>query len=357
MENLSRKKILNNKSGFIRISMLITIIGSVLVLGGGGYFGIKQYQGYRIKKAEKEKLANENKKIDDERQSKLQEILDSQSKELEKQKLEINALKNKPPIIIKNTEKIPTDSTGLSRADIIAQWTSNIAYIECTFILTGSDSFLSKMRAWGIDTRPVTLGGSGFVRAIQTKYSPSPIVTIITNRHVLNAHNGFSYPNSCEVTLPDNHKYTFGAEDVYYQTVKGDDDPGSGIEFIDGQPFSIPKTDAGFLWVKNPDQYIQSIATKPKLCDAFPRIGDDIIVLGYPGIGATIGITATEGIVSGMENDFFVTSAKVEHGNSGGVALYKDQNCYFGIPTFTRTGAVESLARILNYKKTFVGGY
>ena len=31
------------------------------------------------------------------------------------------------------------------------------------------------------------------------------------------------------------------------------------------------------------------------------------MVLGYPSIGANIGITATEGIISGMEGDYYVT--------------------------------------------------
>jgi Trypsin-like peptidase domain len=337
------------KNGFIQIPILITIIASILVLGGVSYVGVKQYRIYQVEKVVNQKLAEENKKTEEDRQLKLQELLDSQSKELKTQKSEINALKNKPSVII-NT---PNKSNELSRADIIAQWTPDIAYIVCKFSIDDPKTIAS-LRKYGVSTAPEVLAGSGFVRSITTKNSSAPVVAIITNRHVLNAHNGFSGPSSCEVTLPGNHKYTFGEQDYYFQTNDGES---GDIEFIDGQPYVIPITDAGWLWVRNPDSYISDLATKSKLCSVLPRIGDDVVILGYPGIGADTGITATEGIISGVEGKYFVTSAKVEHGNSGGVALYKDQNCYFGIPTFVRTGTVESLARILNYKETFIVGY
>ena len=339
---------MKNRKGFIQIPLLIAIIAGVLVLGGGGYIGLKQYQRYQTEKIRKEKSSEANKQIE-EQQQKLQELINSQSKELEKQKTEIEALKKKPSVIVNSSDK----SNTLSRADIIVQWTPTVAYIVCKFSITNPKT-ITNLRNYGIDTDPVVLVGSGFVRQITTKHSSVPVIAIITNRHVLSAHNGFSGPSSCEATLPGNYKYTFGEDDYYFQTENGES---GDIEFINGQPYVIPITDAGWLWVRNPDSYIKELATKSKLCESLPRIGDDVIILGYPGIGSESGITATEGIVSGIEDKYFITSAKVEHGNSGGVALFKDKNCYFGIPTFARTGTVESLARILNYKKTFMVGY
>ena len=333
---------MKNQKGLIQIPIFIAIIAGILVLGGGGYFGVRQYQNYQVKKNENNKLLEINKQIEEERQRKLQELLNLQSGELKKQKSEIDALKKK------------TDITELSRADIIAKWTPSIAYIVCYFNIADDPQKIANLRKYGIDTNPVFSAGSGFVYSITTEHSSEPVVAIITNTHVLSAHNGFSSPSSCEVTLPGNYKYTFGKDDSYLQTDNGE---AGNIKFIDGQPYLVPITDAGWLWVRNPDSYIQSIAAKPRLCDTLPRIGDDIVILGYPGIGSGIGITATEGIISGIEDEYFVTSAKVEHGNSGGVALFRSQNCYFGIPTFVRTGSVESLARILNYKKTFIVGY
>jgi len=343
--------------GFIQIPILIAIIIGTIIVSGVGYFGIIKYENYQAEKIEQKKQAKLNQKAEEEQKQKLQGLLELQGEELEKQKIEIEALKEKPSVIIQNIEEkvnTPATSKAESRADIIEQWTPNIAYIVCNFTLTGSPKFMADMRAYGVDTKPITLIGSGFVRSITTKHSPAPVVAIITNRHVLTAHNGFSGPSSCEVTLPGNHKYIFNKGDYYFQTENGES---GDIEFIDGKPYIIPATDAGWLWVRNPDSYIKELATKSKLCDVLPRMGDDVIILGYPGIGSASGITATEGIVSGVEDKYFITSAKVEHGNSGGVALFRDQNCYFGIPTFAHSGAVESLARILNYKKTFIVGY
>ena len=79
---------MKKQSGFIQTSILIAIIAGVLVLGGGGYIGIKQYQNYRFEKTEKiekDTLSEKRRQVEEEQQKKLQELVDSQSKELEKQ--------------------------------------------------------------------------------------------------------------------------------------------------------------------------------------------------------------------------------------------------------------------------------
>ena len=84
------------------------------------------------------------------------------------------------------------------------------------------------------------------------------------------------------------------------------------------------------------------------------NIGDKIVVLGYPAIGTEGGITATEGIISGIEKNYYVTSAKIDHGNSGGAAILVKDDCYLGIPTWANPGSIESLARILKYSFVIV---
>ncbi len=61
-------------------------------------------------------------------------------------------------------------------------------------------------------------------------------------------------------------------------------------------------------------------------------------------------MTVTEGIISGFDENYFITSAKVEQGNSGGAAISLKNNCYLGTPTFSTKGNLESLARILDVK-------
>lgn len=78
------------------------------------------------------------------------------------------------------------------------------------------------------------------------------------------------------------------------------------------------------------------------------NLGDEIIVLGYPVVGGNT-ITATDGVISGFDGFFIKTSAKIEHGNSGGGAFLKKYGCWFGIPTSATQGELESLGRIINY--------
>lgn len=84
-------------------------------------------------------------------------------------------------------------------------------------------------------------------------------------------------------------------------------------------------------------------------CQA-PALGDPVAVFGYPAIGGD-SLTMTEGILSGTEYAqgvrYFKTSAKIDHGNSGGLAL-KRTGCLLGVPTFVRSGSLESLGRILD---------
>lgn len=72
-------------------------------------------------------------------------------------------------------------------------------------------------------------------------------------------------------------------------------------------------------------------------------IGDDINILGYPGVGGET-ITFTAGRVSGFldddndnEIDWIKTDAVVNHGNSGGTAINKNGEM-IGIPTAKTTG-------------------
>ncbi|KKS24033.1 MAG: hypothetical protein UU82_C0013G0001, partial [Candidatus Nomurabacteria bacterium GW2011_GWC2_41_8] len=68
-------------------------------------------------------------------------------------------------------------------------------------------------------------------------------------------------------------------------------------------------------------------------------------------------LTVTDGIVSGVETDnngvhYYKTSAKIDHGNSGGIAI-EDSGCVIGIPTFVQQGELESIGRILDLKYIF----
>ncbi len=194
-------------------------------------------------------------------------------------------------------------------SDIIKKWRPIVAYVECDFRDTNTNQLYAQGR------------GSGVVIDFDSQ------ITIITNRHVIVDNNGYQ-PYSCRIKLP-NDNTTFLSQ-----------------KFTGGGTIDI-----GLIDISNPNTYIRSltdISTSPlNFCRQKPSLGDDVIILGYPTIGSQTDITATEGIISGYDGNYFITSAKVEQGNSGGAAILVKGDCYLGIPSFAKSGSVESLSRIL----------
>jgi len=219
--------------------------------------------------------------------------------------------KRKPQTIIKEVAPKQKDL-----AVIIEKWKPRIAHIYCDFKYRDGDSYLFK-------------SGSGTL----FKMSDGSY-WIYTNRHVITDYNGYG-PNICSASLSGNDDYIFFfSTDTFVS--------GSGVDW-------------GSLKINIPSEYVKSVANTVNAlqCKNKPSIGDGIVVLGYPIIGSISDITATEGIVSGIEGDYYVTSAKIEQGNSGGAAILVKDDCFLGIPTFAQTGNIESLARVLDIKAIY----
>lgn len=219
---------------------------------------------------------------------------------------------NRTQIVERVVSKQPT---GLS--SIIKAWRPRVAYIECVFKYS--------------DTGQVYNLSSGSGLAL--KYSNGTIA-IVTNKHVLSDDNGYA-PNNCAVKLPDNNTpYNVPLSDIGW---------------------SINGFDWGDLTITSPDNHIRNLVNQDlNWCQSRALIGESLVVLGYPSYGTDyLEITATEGIISGYDGEYYTTSAKIEQGNSGGVAISQENNCYLGIPTGVRVGAFESLGRILDVKYIF----
>lgn len=311
--------------------LFIAIIAGVLVLGGSGYFGMKQYQTYKSEKVEQQRVEQEkeqeteiNQKKEEEQQKQLQDLLNTQSKELEKQKSEIEALKNKKPETVTQTivKEVPATKTENDLPTIINQWKNRVAEVTCEWQYSNDVAYAKG-------------SGSGVI------FDTTALGTIVlTNRHVVlnDTLDGTEYPAAwCTVKV-----YGVGEMKVY------------------GQNKPYRPALAGEDWVqvelnsKTTGSSYNPFASLPNfnVCTN-ANIGEKVVILGYPGIGAQGGITATEGIVSGIENQYFITSAKIDQGNSGGLAVLVKDNCYLGIPTWAKLGAVESLGRIISGKYIF----
>jgi len=196
-----------------------------------------------------------------------------------------------------------------SASAVIKEWRPRVAAVRCV---------------WPVkDGKQAAKLGTAVLMPSQTSASP----VLLTSKHVLTSLN--ELPESCALTFPDHEeKVEVRAE---------------------GLAVSDTKYDWGKITLSNPPTYATVLAATPATrCTAAPLTGDSVIILGYPKIGIKADITATEGIVSGFESDYYITSAKVERGNSGGAAILTKQNCYLGIPTFVDVGEAESLARILD---------
>ncbi|MEZ4156679.1 MAG: serine protease [Candidatus Paceibacterota bacterium] len=156
-------------------------------------------------------------------------------------------------------------------------------------------------------------------------------VGIVTNEHVILEDN--KLPEDCSITFQ-------GSSTEYKVDIDAIDFENDGKDFVKAK---ITNADSSLLARLNSYSY----------CTATPEIGETIITLGYPNIGSKEGITVTEGIISGIDKDYYITSAKVEEGNSGGASVLASKRCYLGTPTFVIGGKAEAFARILHQDVIF----
>jgi hypothetical protein len=77
------------------------------------------------------------------------------------------------------------------------------------------------------------------------------------------------------------------------------------------------------------------------------NLGDSIRVFGYPQSSGGFVLTITEGIISSFSDDgIILTSAKIDAGNSGGLAV--DENgCMVGVPVAVSEGTYQNMGVII----------
>ncbi len=212
------------------------------------------------------------------------------------------------------TEMILQSNSDISA--IVKEWSPVVSLVSC--------SFLSENGEYNVQS------GSGMLVA-----GSEGSVEVWTNRHVLqfsDKDGKMSSLTGCTLNLSGNDL-----------TVDSDT---SNI-------FVNEVTDFGHVSITHPTKELSVVASKVmpgRACKKEATLGEGIVILGYPTIGSVNGITVTEGIIAGIEGNYYVTSAKIEHGNSGGIAVSTEKNCYLGIPSFVKSGALESLGRILKWQ-------
>lgn len=217
----------------------------------------------------------------------------------EKQALS-DALEKLSTTVVEQDNELATLYRSSDISGIITAWSPYVYDITCSFEQNGKASSKSSASA--------VLEYSGG----KTRF--------ITSRHVMETDDEDLL--DCELTQPKNDvAITVRDEDI---TLSEEHDVAYGV-----LPSHVAAIDLS------------------KRCTTVPTIGDSVVILGYPQIGAKESVTATEGIISGFDETYYTTSAKIERGNSGGAAIDVKRDCFLGLPTLVFTGRIESLARIL----------
>jgi S1-C subfamily serine protease len=210
-------------------------------------------------------------------------------------------------------ETLSTDVSGqtllLKASDlsaVIARWKPYVYKISCTFRSGTEDE---------------ETNGASAVTEVK-----SGTTWFVTNGHVLEDQG--DYPDSCRLLVPGTEtNIKVSNNSITVESDESDRDIGYGTITTAGVPGVSPM----------------------QHCSGKPELGDAVVILGYPTIGGKESVTATEGIISGFDDTYYTTSAKIEKGNSGGAAIDVKRDCLLGLPTLVVAGRVESLARILPF--------
>lgn len=177
-------------------------------------------------------------------------------------------------------------------------------------------------------------GGSGvyFDSSIFGKVDGFNGNIILTNEHVLREDD--EYINYCEVDFLNEKN-----------SKKLEEDGEEKIYTIISEELDIAYLDFG----ENNNSLVEDLQDEEfNICDFKLQKGDEILILGYPSIGSSEDITITLGIISGYDDEFYMTDAKIAKGNSGGAAISIKHDCYFGIPTLVMKGKLEVMGRVLD---------
>ncbi len=173
---------------------------------------------------------------------------------------------------------------------------------------------------------------------------------IVTNAHVALLPKGDGI-RTCDVYAYESEKN----QNIYFGSFSYNKE---GNELSDVLDFAILKEDKINFPRDLLDQYmIQDQFGLPYTtwCSG-DLTGHKVYIFGYPISGESEGnrynLIVSEGIISGRdEYQRYFTTAKVDSGNSGGLAVAKinGKACMVGIPTWVSSGKFENLGVIQNY--------
>ena len=185
---------------------------------------------------------------------------------------------------------------------------------------------------------------------------------IVTNDHVTNGNN------QCSVMPENGDRETMG----HYQLNLVS--PYEWNSYTDIAILKMSISPAAQNWSK-PISSLSYTLSSLRLCSPKMLEGSPVIVIGYPAFGKqSIQVDGynsqissrqvTEGIISGYDTSIrspigklpysnYYVSAKIDSGNSGGIALSKDSDglCLLGVATWLSIGNFEAQGIVQNINK------
>lgn len=334
---------MKNIKGFVSVRIVVIIFIIALCLLGAGYFATAKYQDYKTQKAEQEKMSQEK-----ERQTQLQ--LEEQQKALEEAKTEIEKLSSQSA----DTQKQQQDLTKQVQSQKVTQSTD----------LSISASEISKYLSGVME---ISCGdSSGSISLWRFSDGIMPSYAGVTNAHVIEGVSG-----NC-LLFPG----TDNEEKIMASANSGVVSQWNSFADVAVLPIGTPFkplddcTGTNCTETLSKDKLNYSISTLPKCSTKLP-VGSPVVTVGFPafstqnneynGIVATASHQITSnGIISGYNNqDYsgnalphnnYYVSAKIDSGNSGGIAFSKTSSglCILGIPTWLQIGNYEASGVVQN---------
>lgn len=162
---------------------------------------------------------------------------------------------------------------------------------------------------------------------------------IITNSHI------FTNDDDCLVILPESETGT--SKEMYWATPLRLSELSELYDLAFLQIYDVYVDEDYIAYGNYPNKFTHFDDTD--LCsEDNVKLGEAVRILGYPNVSGGYSLTITDGIVSSFPGDgLIMTSAKIDSGNSGGLAI--DQSgCRIGIPTAVSQGDYESLGVIIS---------
>jgi len=326
-----------SQKGFIQIPILIAIIVGVLVIGGGSYFGYTQFKNYQVQQAEKERQ--------------IQELAEAQQEILEKSQQEIEKLKEE---VTEEQAAFQQRISGMEEKIKESSQKLEITAIELESYLSGVVKISCKEGE-----------GSGSLWNI-----PEQGYRILTNQHVIEGESG-----ACSLDITKTNNRAYG----WYNVLLNEQYRWNYVADVVTVKLEINKllNDAivSMTSKQNESTPISELNYKIsnlRKCPPNMSLGSPVVLIGYPVFAERVDYyegekvvssfrTVTNGIISAHDMSFslirselphsnYFVSAKIDSGNSGGIALSKDESglCLLGIPTWLSIGNYETQGIVQN---------